>query len=896
MNNSNMKQNNFFSSDVSILLKLFIPKTHHTSLFDSELKRIVKDDSNPKHQEPQKEDSEHVLLNFSKALGKDEKKTLHHFNYILDFSNRINNPHFKKQQFHYITNPDGTIRWLYPASLPAPTFLNFYSATSLKAKIYCNLVRLLFKLHLQMFINSGRFSICYKNEVRTDDLLNEIPHDSYSIFTGTIGENRKAILEINKKGISTHFVKIALNDNSCTLINNERNTLEWLCKEKMNYIETPQLSFFKDRSLCIQSNIKNDQSFQSTNLSEVHYKALIEFYSNHIHSGCLHQSITGKIILENSKALESAKRFNESSSIAQNLTNVYRSISDSDHAIFSRAHMDFTPWNMYVSSGVLQVYDWELFQPEAPIFFDLYHYIFQSAILIKKKKYSYIKEEIEKAYSHPIIQSFMQKHTIDGRLQLKLYVLWVVAYYVTLYEKQPVLHAQAYWLVKIWNEALAEMAMENESKSHRKIFISDFFKQLNRTNYAALKFQEENPERISDSSDLDILILKEDLKPMISYCNSQPIVRKLKCIQKSFMTTLELYFMDDSYLSVDLLYQFKRKAINMMDAKKVLISASKNSFGITVPDMRFDFEYAFLFFMLNQSSFPEKYKYYFGQQPKNKTEKIKQFIQSVYGIEVNTFEDLFHYSDEKVRAITNELNKRNENKGLKYVMNVGHYVLDTCMDVVKRKGIIISFSGVDGAGKSTIIEKVVENLSVQYRRKVIVLRHRPSVFPILSSMIHGKEQAQKLAAERLPRQGKNDSLLSSFMRFAYYFLDYMIGQPVVYVKYILRGYIVLYDRYYFDFIVDAKRSNIKMSPTLIKFLYRFIIKPEINIFLYASPDVILSRKKELDAMAIMGMTNSYKNLFLEYNKQYQHNTYLQIENIDFNTTLKLVLSEYSSVA
>ena len=50
---------------------------------------------------------------------------------------------------------------------------------------------------------------------------------------------------------------------------------------------------------------------------------------------------------------------------------------------------------------------------------------------------------------------------------------------------------------------------------------------------------------------------------------------------------------------------------------------------------------------------------------------------------------------------------------------------------------MISVSGVDGAGKSTVLVYLRELLEGKYRRKLILLRHRPCVLPILSSFKHG---------------------------------------------------------------------------------------------------------------------------------------------------------------
>lgn len=223
------------------------------------------------------------------------------------------------------------------------------------------------------------------------------------------------------------------------------------------------------------------------------------------------------------------------------------------------------------------------------------------------------------------------------------------------------------------------------------------------------------------------------------------------------------------------------------------------------------------------------------------------------------------------------------------------YWSDVIRDLKQNRGYAISFSGVDGAGKSTVLENVNAILNVKYRQRTVVLRHRPSLLPILSSFVFGKKKAQERAKNNLPRKGKNRSATSSLFRFSYYYVDYIIGQCYVYIKYILRGYTVLYDRYYFDFIADSRRSNIVLNKSLTKNLYRFIYKPKVNVFLSAPAEIILQRKNELDLFDIQHLTAEYEKLFDELAIRYNKQHYISISNINLNDTLNTVIKECISV-
>ena len=208
---------------------------------------------------------------------------------------------------------------------------------------------------------------------------------------------------------------------------------------------------------------------------------------------------------------------------------------------------------------------------------------------------------------------------------------------------------------------------------------------------------------------------------------------------------------------------------------------------------------------------------------------------------------------------------------------------------------IITFSGVDGAGKTTILTEIKELLENKYNKKVVVIRHRPSILPILSAIKHGKKEAEKKTMEVLPRTGANSSIVSSLIRFTYYLVDYIFGQWVVFFRYSLKGNIIIYDRYYFDFINDGRRTNIKLNENFIKFFYKFVFKPDINIFLYASPKIILSRKQEMDEKSIVELTGKYKTLFESFSNE-KKEKYKCIENIDKEKTLQIIENLYMEVS
>lgn len=422
----------------------------------------------------------------------------------------------------------------------------------------------------------------------------------------------------------------------------------------------------------------------------------------------------------------------------------------------------------------------------------------------------------------------------------------------------------------------------------REIFIRYFFEKIQPLNYAVMKFIYPSISQVPETSDLDVLIRKDDLKNCLEIIRSGSSISRIDIQRKSFITFVSIYFSDFSYLEIDFIHRFDRKGLVYMNAEDVLKYCSTTAENIKVCSLYHNFEYIVLFYLSNHSNVEEKYAQHFSSFSAEKRNAIFAHMQERFNLVIHTLDDFYGYRESLWKKMKAKILKRDENGFIQRVVHAFNYVGDVWSDVTCSAGTTITFSGVDGAGKSTILEHTKNLLQNKYRRKIVVLRHRPSLFPILSAFRHGKSKAEKIASSNLPRQGKNRNRINSLFRFMYYYTDYLVGQLYVRLRYTLRGYTVLYDRYYFDFIIDARRSNISLNSSLIKNGYRFLFKPRVNVFLYEDSEIILNRKKELDAKDISSLTSQYMELFSELASRYRKHTYLTIRNSDLKNTLDKV--------
>jgi thymidylate kinase len=343
------------------------------------------------------------------------------------------------------------------------------------------------------------------------------------------------------------------------------------------------------------------------------------------------------------------------------------------------------------------------------------------------------------------------------------------------------------------------------------------------------------------------------------------------------MNTIQVFTTDASLLSIDLIWQLKRRNIEILDAKKVIASNFSTNYGVKSASNIDIARYVVMFYILNNAKIPSKYLVY--------QEAIKN---SKEAIDVNISEYFTDSSKDKNIMLT-AISNNKSNKGLPFITNTFNYMIDTMKNSKKSNGFILTFSGVDGAGKSTVIENIAYRIEKQFRKPVVILRHRPSVLPILSVWSKGKEKAHLDTISNLPRQGKNSNFISSLLRFTYYYCDYLFGQFVIYFKHISRGHVVIYDRYYFDFINDSKRSNIVLPKSISRIGYHLLLKPKYNFFLFADADVILNRKKELSKETIEHLTNDYTQLFQSLQSKTRSTVYMPINNIDLETTLTQII-------
>tara|TARA_R110002050_G_scaffold141251_1_gene266256 strand:+ start:7527 stop:9935 length:2409 start_codon:yes stop_codon:yes gene_type:complete len=770
-----------------------------------------------------------------------------------------------------IKNWDGTPRWICNANATNPLFLNFYLVSSLRSQLFTWMVRIIFFMRLQKLVFTTEEVKLIPKNLQNNFIL-DFTGVNWALFTGTVGPNNK-VLVVEEVAGKKYFYKVAGTRNALELIDNEASVIAKLNRLNLKSIQLPEAKKVNVFTLKLEDiSIFGNRN---TSFTPLHSKALKELAQKTHQSAFLNTLPIYKETIHKLETLEKSTDCRIPNGLVRKLRLMTRGLKFME-VDTTMSHGDFTPWNMYVSNNKLAVYDWELAHTDMPIGFDAFHFLIQKGILLDRVSWESIKTMIDTQ----ITSAFLGAEHIPPKRSvaayLKLYLLINTVNNLALYAQQAEWHTQIFWLINTWNQAISQSL--EDYKEHRSLVIMDVFDYLQPKDYATIKFPDILPDHLSEYSDIDVCIRKNEVHTLVDYLKVHPLVQFVHTDVVTHMNAIQLFCKDGSLLSMDLIWQLSRKSLVMMNAEQVIERASQNYFGVKRMTDLDAARYVALFYGLNHAAVPDKYMLYELSLANGKGE-LDHVLYESYS------KPLMHYE-----VMVSYLKTLKENGFAQRLVLGLKYYTDVVKHLIKTKGITITFSGVDGAGKSTVIESIRYEIEKKLRKKVVVLRHRPSILPILSAWVKGKAQAELDAANTLPRQGKNKSFLNSMFRFSYYYLDYVLGQFYINVKYLRRGYVVLYDRYYFDFINDSLRSNIVLPKALLKAGYRLLFKPELNFFLFADPEVILSRKKELTKETITALTHDYLELFKELDTG-SIQKHFSIENIELNNTIHLIMNK-----
>ena len=371
--------------------------------------------------------------------------------------------------------------------------------------------------------------------------------------------------------------------------------------------------------------------------------------------------------------------------------------------------------------------------------------------------------------------------------------------------------------------------------------LSLLFDLLNkRCNYAVLRNYELLPRECG--RDIDILIDRKDFfaeRTMIIDFFVEKGYKLFQYYKGSEMHSLVFAKVCDGdvdLVSFDFLFSIYVRDLVLFNSKDVL-AYRKYTGQIYIVREDFEFLSKYLYNRALKEGYPDKY----SNIQKITFEKYKNDISKVL-IDIFGTEMLDYKDDDEKNIIRYCWNKHLATQ----IKSLFTYFIATLSNVFCPQGISISFTGPDGVGKTTVIDKIILQLQNLYKN-VPLFHFRPLLIGNLGEVAHNVGLKKEVDREYTkPHRGHKVGVISSLLRLCYYTIDYILGYYKLVKGKLFRRNIVIFDRYYTDVICDSRRSRIFLN---YKFLYWFgkvfIPRLDYNILLTARTETILGRKQEL---------------------------------------------------
>lgn len=280
----------------------------------------------------------------------------------------------------------GSTRWILPLmdrKLTAASFA-LYQPSLTRAKILKELTIFLSRIGLAKLIFRDRVYFERNDgEVRKifgrDDL-------EYAIFTGTAGCHRKVTVQVmDGKGTILGYIKVADSEAIEELLDNEAEILGDLLRFEIKGGLFPKVIYrgdLKGTKVLILDTLKSTTSTFSSRLSEKHIMFLSELFLKSSKILKFSESPFSAGIVSRLAALDSLDhRWRERFTRA--LDSISRRLGETEIP-FGLCHRDFTPWNTFFHDGQLYVFDWEYARRDYPPLLDIFHFLIQDGIIVKK--------------------------------------------------------------------------------------------------------------------------------------------------------------------------------------------------------------------------------------------------------------------------------------------------------------------------------------------------------------------------------------------------------------------------------------------------------------------------------------------------------------------------------
>ena len=393
---------------------------------------------------------------------------------------------------------------------------------------------------------------------------------------------------------------------------------------------------------------------------------------------------------------------------------------------------------------------------------------------------------------------------------------------------------------------------------HTAEFQTQLFQLLNKSvDYVVLRNFDGLPLN-NDSRDIDIAVSRGDyalLKPQLLMLIEKLGWKIVTYLYSDRLITWVVGYIDGNHttelIQLDFFFNTSVFGIELMSVNELLNNRQFNG-DVYYPAIEIQFLDKYLYDRAVGATYPKKYEAV--KEAAQDSPVVKAKIRQLFG--VDTVEECDKTSGRKLLWRAIGWNLRHRPFGL--IAGISRFLQTfTGNYLMSRTGFSVGFTGPDGSGKTTVIDRTIERLGDVFATAHAYYHFRPALFGNLGDVAHSaglKKEVDRNYSD--PHRGGKTGAVSSLARLGYYSIDYILGYFAKVKTKTRITRLVIFDRYFTDIICDSRRSRIYLPPKFLN-LWRKLLIPSLdyNILLTASSDTILSRKRELDEAGIRAIND-----------------------------------------
>lgn len=360
-------------------------------------------------------------------------------------------------------------------------------------------------------------------------------------------------------------------------------------------------------------------------------------------------------------------------------------------------------------------------------------------------------------------------------------------------------------------------------------------------NYAVLHDWDELPDQLH--SDLDIVLAPEELprlKEAFLRAAGARLVQVLQHEATSFYFVLAVEKENAvHFFPVDVATDYRRNGRVWFTAKELLQSRRRwKTFWVVAPDVEFRY---LLVKKILKAEIPararERLQTLVTELGAGAEEMAQGLLGKRLGKKVNSWIRAGHW--ERLEATIGRLRRALLWRKLwQEPLNPVRYWVPELQRIWRRwkhpSGLFVAVLGPDGAGKSTLIQRLQKELQGAFRRTA-VYHFRPRLLEE-----KGDSRPVSNPHDKPPR-----SLPVTLLKLAYYWFDYTFGYLFNVRPTLTRSTLVLFDRYYHDLLVDPRRYRHRGTGAVTRLVGGCVPKPDLFIILNVRGEVSYVRKPEV---------------------------------------------------